>query len=286
MKAHILLFFIFASLLVKGQNTSCSSAIELTDSILISDCAIKELWFKFRQSERKYVINILSADSSAPIDYILYKGSSDFCQRVSTDSIIPVGVSFHYGPHEYEGLTLEQIAGNCCCNSCESRDRFLSLKKDSLYYIRIFPRGKSVLLKKDYRYPAVAAQSAFFDEVRVGKRMALQSIHFYPESSRFLESSEPELDRLYVFMMANPGVSVEIQGHVNAPGRKNEQQDKQLSQARANAVRSFLVKKGISSSRIRAKGYGNTRMLYPSPRNEQEMKMNRRVELEVTKVEP
>lgn len=284
MKAHLLFMCVLFSLYCQGQNTSCGTAIELTDSVSISDCAIRELWFKFRPSDRKYIINIVSADSSSPVDYILYKDSPDLCERINTDSVIPVGVSFHHGPHEYEGLTLEEIAGSCCCNSCEAKERFLGLKKDSLYYIRIFPRGKAVILKKDFNYVRSKKKDLFTGPIAIGKTITLENIHFYPESSRFLESSNDGLEKLLKFMEDNPRVFVEIQGHVNSPGNKNDPKDKMLSQARANAVMQFLVRKGISSSRIKAVGYGNTKMLFPVPKNEDQMKMNRRVELVVTRM--
>lgn len=282
MRTPLLFFLICWITIAAGQNTSCGSAAELTDSILISDCAIKELWFKFRPSDRRYVINIVSADSLQPLDYILYKDAPDICEKIKNDSIIPVGVSFHHGPHEYEGLTLEEIAGSCCCNSCEARDRFLSLKKDSLYYLRVFPRGKSVLLKKDFNY-ARSKKKKEYDVAGVGKPVTLENIHFYPESARFLETSKPGLEKLLEFMNENPTVAIEIHGHVNSPGNINDPKDKALSEARAKAVMQYLVRNGIASSRIKAYGYGNTRMLYPAPKNEIEMKMNRRVEMIVTK---
>jgi outer membrane protein OmpA-like peptidoglycan-associated protein len=284
MKSWLLYLCLFLSFGIKGQNTSCEFAIEMTDSMLISDCAIKELWFKFRPSDKKYIINILSADSLAPIDYILYKDSPDFCSKLALDTLLPVAVSFHHGPHEYEGLTLEEIAGNCCCNSCELRERFLSLKKDSLYYLRIFPRGKSVLLKKDYNKSKKKVSDSEYGTIAVGKTITISNIYFHPESDDFLPSSKAGLDKLFLFLDSHPKISIEIQGHVNAPGKTNAPENNRLSESRARSVMNYLIKRGIPSSRLKAIGYGNTRMIFPDPKNNEEMMKNRRVEVLITKM--
>jgi len=50
---------------------------------------------------------------------------------------------------------------------------------------------------------------------------------------------------------------VEIQVHTDARG--NDQWNLDLSQKRADAIRDYLVGKGIADTRLRAKGYGETK---------------------------
>ena len=59
-----------------------------------------------------------------------------------------------------------------------------------------------------------------------------------------------------------------------------KQREGELSEARANAVRSFLVGKGINSSRIKAIGYGETRPIADNETPEGRQK-NRRTQVRI-----
>lgn len=284
MKNFCLWFFIFIYALVGAQPVTCDRAESLRDSACTFNCySSKELWFKFTASERRFVMFVLSADSGKPMDYILYKGVPEFCKKV--DSLIPIGVSFLEGPPEYTGITEEQLKGLCACNTCIGKERFLNLKRDSLYYLKVFPRGKDVFIKKDFDYvcEAPAPKNAYSEPIRIGKVIPIRNLFFIPESPQFLPESQDGLDDLYEFLNNNKSVHVQIKGHVNSPGKKIEASDLMLSQARANAVMSYLVKKGIDKERLTAKGFGNSEMIFPNPINEDQQKANRRVEILITK---
>ena len=55
---------------------------------------------------------------------------------------------------------------------------------------------------------------------------------------------------------------LEIQGHTDNRGGRQHNQD--LSQRRAEAVRTWLVNAGVASSRLSARGYGQDRPLAPN----------------------
>jgi OmpA-OmpF porin, OOP family len=73
-------------------------------------------------------------------------------------------------------------------------------------------------------------------------------------------------------------------GHVNAPDMKNIRQLKKLSQERAEAVKKYLVEKGIESNRISCTGAGNSQMKYRKPMTEMQNEENRRVEIIIKKI--
>ncbi len=74
---------------------------------------------------------------------------------------------------------------------------------------------------------------------------------------------------------------VTIEGHTD--NRGNPKRNMELSQARAEAVRDFLINMGISPSRLKAVGYGSTKPI-ASNRTRRGRAKNRRVEFRITKV--
>lgn len=89
-----------------------------------------------------------------------------------------------------------------------------------------------------------------------------------------------ELDRLYNVLNTNSEIKVEISGHTDNVG--SDEYNFKLSQSRANAVKDYLVKKGINSNRIISKGYGK---INPVATNDTEegKQLNRRVEFKILK---
>jgi outer membrane protein OmpA-like peptidoglycan-associated protein len=84
------------------------------------------------------------------------------------------------------------------------------------------------------------------------------------------------LDHVAKVMTERPGVKkVQIEGHTDSVG--DPERNRLLSQARAESVMAYLVKKGIAPARLVAKGYGPDKPVGP---NETEVgrEANRRVE--------
>jgi len=115
--------------------------------------------------------------------------------------------------------------------------------------------------------------------IEVGAKMDLYNIYFETDSFRILSASEPELERLTVFLQNNPNLKVEIQGHTDNTGTPEKNQV--LSENRAKSVVDYLVEKGINSSRLQFKGYGAS---IPVASNETEAgrKLNRRTTIKIS----
>jgi len=121
----------------------------------------------------------------------------------------------------------------------------------------------------------------FLEPIESGKKVNLKTIQFVGDRAEFLPNAASALKSLLSFMQLNNSVSIEIEGHVNGPGKPNSSEYKELSNNRAKAVKSYLVENGISENRIQFVGYGNSQMLYPQPKNSAEMTANRRVEIKI-----
>ena len=85
-------------------------------------------------------------------------------------------------------------------------------------------------------------------------------------------------------MEKNPNVTIQINGHVNAPRQKNTHGAQKMSTERAKALRDYLIENEIPKKRVKYKGFGNTQMIYPIPNSHEEERANRRVEIEILKI--
>lgn len=86
------------------------------------------------------------------------------------------------------------------------------------------------------------------------------------------------LNALYDKLSDNTEMNIEIAAHTDNIG--NDAYNMRLSQRRANSVRQYLIGKGISSSRIISKGYGEKEPVATNDTEEGRAK-NRRVEVRV-----
>lgn len=91
-------------------------------------------------------------------------------------------------------------------------------------------------------------------------------------------SSYGELNQVVGFLRSNPKVLVDIAGHTDDRG--STATNLKVSDARANAVMSYLITKGIARNRMTAKGYGESKPAFPNTSDENRQK-NRRVEFYV-----
>ena len=82
----------------------------------------------------------------------------------------------------------------------------------------------------------------------------LAGIGFEHDSAVIDIASAPILERAYALLKDNPHISIEISGHTSAEG--DPDRNLSLSLRRAEAVKSYLVKRGISDARIHTVGHG------------------------------
>jgi len=101
-----------------------------------------------------------------------------------------------------------------------------------------------------------------------------QQIHFQPNRARILRDSYEVLDEVAEAIRDAP-VAVRIEGHTDNVGKRKE--NVSLSQARADAVREYLIRGGVGEKRLTAVGYGPKRPI-ASNSTRAGRKLNRRVE--------
>jgi outer membrane protein OmpA-like peptidoglycan-associated protein len=106
-----------------------------------------------------------------------------------------------------------------------------------------------------------------------------QTVYFDTNRAVIKKVSFALLDDVARALADNPKIKVEIGGHTDSQG--NDAFNLKLSQQRASAVRIYLIKKGITSDRMVAKGYGENVPIADN-RTTAGRAQNRRVEFVIT----
>jgi outer membrane protein OmpA-like peptidoglycan-associated protein len=112
-----------------------------------------------------------------------------------------------------------------------------------------------------------------------GKPLILQGVNFRTGKAELLPESYDVLDRVAESLVGNPEVTIEVGGHTDITG--SVATNVRLSQARAVAVRNYLISKGVAATRITAKGFASTQPIADNATIEGRA-ANRRVELTKT----
>ncbi|MEM9987251.1 MAG: OmpA family protein, partial [Bacteroidota bacterium] len=116
--------------------------------------------------------------------------------------------------------------------------------------------------------------------IREGAKVELNNLFFASGSYELEETSEAELTFLYNYLQQNPRLRIQIQGHTDDVGSDTD--NLRLSQQRAEAVRTYLLNRGIAETRVEAQGFGETQSI-ASNETEEGRAANRRTEFEVLK---
>ncbi len=103
-------------------------------------------------------------------------------------------------------------------------------------------------------------------------------------SAKLRADAKRKIDEaLLTLLNEKPNITIELASHTDSRG--SDEYNKALSQRRADAVKNYLVSKGIAAHRIISKGYGETRLKNNCangvPCSEAQHQQNRRTEYKV-----
>lgn len=102
-------------------------------------------------------------------------------------------------------------------------------------------------------------------------KIRLEKVFFAQTEASILPASYPELDKLSIYLNANPTLKIRLEGHTDRIG--NREKNQILSEKRAEAIKRYLEGRGIHENRISTVGFGETQIICDPP-----CKENRRVE--------
>lgn len=122
---------------------------------------------------------------------------------------------------------------------------------------------------------------------REGMLINLKDVYYDFDKFNIRLDASKDLDRLLQLMNTYPSLAISLEAHTDSRGSSVYNQ--QLSTNRANAARTFLIERGIAAERIKARGFGESRLRNRCADgvecSKEEHQANRRTEVRVLRFE-
>jgi peptidoglycan-associated lipoprotein len=189
-------------------------------------------------------------------------------------------------------VTLTKVIGKTVSTQSDAAGRFtFTLAEKSNYKLH---GEKTGYLSDNQTVTTLRANPAitirkdlYLDKIELNKAIRLENIYYDFDQSYIREDAGDELDKLIKILKENPTIEIELGSHTDSRG--NDAYNMALSQRRADEAVKYIVDIGdIDPHRIKAKGYGETRLLNRCKNgvgcSEEEHQLNRRTEFKITKM--
>jgi len=243
--------------------------------------------------DKSYFFALYVQKGKAPlVDLLLHYTPLTEDGRILKDSLV-LNLAFKrdlpvYGIHFRDENTgypviarLSLVASSLIDGTYRGSDIFVNNNKKLKATIRIDSEGYYSKDLSEFSIPANSHNdTVLLTPITHGSITKLDDIYFAGGLAVILEESMPRLKRLKDFLLLNPTISIEVQGHVNDEGG-NSLSSQRLSKKRAKRIVEYLIESGIEPERLTAVGFGNTKPIYPKPETEEQKEANRRVEVKI-----
>lgn len=125
------------------------------------------------------------------------------------------------------------------------------------------------------------------EPLKEGSVVVLENLYYDYDKSTLRPGSSSELDIVYDMMRKYPEMQIELGAHTDCRG--NDAYNLRLSEARAESAKNYLISRGITPNRIKAKGYGESNIRNHCKDGvsctETEHASNRRTEIRITRLD-
>lgn len=155
----------------------------------------------------------------------------------------------------------------------------LHLQKEG-YFTKTIPVAAFATFNKDILYHADISLQMFV----VDKPIVIADVLYDFSKAILKPESLTILDGLVALLVDNPKIKIELSAHTDSVGA--DSYNNKLSQQRAQSCVDYLIYKGISATRLTARGYGETRPIeansLPNGKDNRDgRRLNRRTEFKV-----
>jgi peptidoglycan-associated lipoprotein len=178
--------------------------------------------------------------------------STDLSQVVTAQQITPVEFKTNTGGNRFDfPLTLDK--------AYKIRVTAQGYYPDSAQLSTLGIKETKVLEKRFFLRPlpeTKVKEEPEYDTITTEQPILLDNIVYGYDDDKITPESEPDLTLVFDLMKKYPEMVIELSSHTDYRGKDTYNQD--LSQRRAESARKWLIQKGIGSTRIQAKGYGES----------------------------
>ncbi len=125
------------------------------------------------------------------------------------------------------------------------------INKELIIEYGITPGNFDILMDKVKKYVKYLPTTT-------GEIMILKDILYKYDSDKLTRKAKKELDKLVNHLKSHPKLEIELSSYTDSRGRRDYNQ--KLSERRSQSVKKYLIRKGIAKKRIKAVGYGESRL--------------------------
>lgn len=172
--------------------------------------------------------------------------------------------------------------------SSDAEGKFsFNLPCDKEYTVQVSKEGYEIhtqpIVKTDVEINPITIQLKPIDPIITETEILLADIHFEFNKSNITQQGATELDKLVTIMNDHPTMEIMVNAHTD--NRGSDQYNLSLSERRAKSTVQYVISKGIASTRIASKGYGETmpKINCGAKCKKEEHTKNRRSEFLITK---
>lgn len=137
---------------------------------------------------------------------------------------------------------------------------------------------------KDFITNITFDSKIMMERIVIEKAIVLNNIYYDLDKADIRPDAAVVLDSLVGIMKDNPEIYVELGSHTDA--RADNDYNMDLSNRRAQSAVNYMIREGVESERITAKGYGETQLIIKNAQTEEEHQKNRRTEFKVLRYNP
>jgi peptidoglycan-associated lipoprotein len=188
-------------------------------------------------------------------------------------------------------VSLSKADGTTISQSTDAAGKYkFNLAEDTQYFIKgtktDFRNSETETISNiGAEKSKVITKDLYLEAIELFKEIRIENIYYNFDKSNIRTDAAIELDKLVKIMKENPTIWIELGSHTDSRG--NDKYNQKLSQARADAAVKYIVSRGVDKLRIKAKGYGETRLLNACGNGkectEEQHQLNRRTEFTIVK---
>jgi OmpA-OmpF porin, OOP family len=211
-------------------------------------------------------------------DTLIYAEGKIF--NATTKELVTASISYQSLPY---GNTQGALSGNSYRFPIFNNERYEITVEAPGYapakYMLDPSEAKNRLIVKDVELglPSSAAATAETTHT-VGKVMNLDALIFEQGNAKIQPASFDELNEVVKMLQTYPKMVIQLEGHTDVRGDAKALM--KLSQDRVDAVKNYLVTKGVNKTKVKTKAFGGTQPLSRAD-TEDAHKMNRRVQVRI-----